>query len=72
MIYIYILLLVGIAFLILERKRFFGQKSYDSHANNNHEMNLIQCSECGLYFPQENATFRQGKDYCQDCIKKIR
>lgn len=38
MVYLYIILLIGIAFLILERQRFFGKK--DSNIQNNETQNI--------------------------------
>lgn len=61
MIYLFIIVLVGITFLILQK-----QKSIQVKKNSN-EMQLVACAKCGIYTPQNECQIKHGKFYCNEC-----
>ena len=71
MVYLYIVLLVIIAFLILEREKFFGsvgKKSDYTNDESNTQLKLTQCAKCGIYISKNESLRKNGKDYCASCI----
>ncbi len=58
MVYVFIVILVGIALLILQQQK--KSKYYN-------ETKLVQCAQCGIYIAQHECITRRGKHYCIDC-----
>lgn len=66
-------LYVAFAFARSRRSTRVGHDQKGKKAKNKFPTAMIECPECGAYFPEDEAVLGDGKAYCSErCRKKAR
>ncbi|WP_147289218.1 hypothetical protein [Helicobacter aurati] len=69
MVYLFIIVLVAIAYLLLLKNPQYKFPLFHNSRSNNkqNEIPLTPCEKCGIYSATESCFQKKGKYYCQQC-----